>query len=77
MFTSSVTIYPVAKIIQRRSRKSSTGEDLLNSEEFDINTRIKEIALFPQQKLSLEESLFEFIRNLHMNGAISTGFRAE
>jgi hypothetical protein len=32
-------------------------EDLLNNEEFDINTR-NEITLSPQQKLSLEESLY-------------------
>ncbi|GES73911.1 hypothetical protein GLOIN_2v1786638 [Rhizophagus clarus] len=33
-------------------------EDLLNNEEFDINIRNNEIPLSPQQKLSLEESLF-------------------
>ncbi|PKK71114.1 hypothetical protein RhiirC2_778793 [Rhizophagus irregularis] len=32
-------------------------EDLLNHEEFDINTQNNEIPLSPQQKLSLEESL--------------------
>lgn len=34
-----------------------TVEDLLNNEEFDINSRNNEIPLSPQQKLSLEESL--------------------
>ncbi|CAG8543925.1 uncharacterized protein OCT59_010614 [Rhizophagus irregularis] len=33
-------------------------EDLLNNEEFDINTRNNEATLSPHQKLSLEESLF-------------------
>ncbi|RGB40234.1 hypothetical protein C1646_753608 [Rhizophagus diaphanus] len=33
-------------------------EDLLNNEEFDINTRNNEVNLSPHQKLSLEESLF-------------------
>jgi hypothetical protein len=32
-------------------------EDLLNNEEFEINTRKNEITLSPQQRLSLEESL--------------------
>ncbi|CAB4374957.1 unnamed protein product [Rhizophagus irregularis] len=33
-------------------------EDLLNNEQFDMNTRNNETPLSPQQKLSLEESLY-------------------
>ncbi|PKB94333.1 hypothetical protein RhiirA5_439032 [Rhizophagus irregularis] len=33
-------------------------EDLLNNEQFDMNTRNNETSLSPQQKLSLEESLY-------------------
>ncbi|CAG8604197.1 12013_t:CDS:2 [Rhizophagus irregularis] len=33
-------------------------EDLLNTEQFDINTRNNETSLSPQQKLNLEESFY-------------------
>ncbi|GET52246.1 hypothetical protein GLOIN_2v1883574 [Rhizophagus irregularis DAOM 181602=DAOM 197198] len=57
----AAVINPVATIIQRfliTKGRFFHFEDLLNAEQFDINTQNNETPLSPQQKLNLEEGLY-------------------
>ncbi|UZO19338.1 uncharacterized protein OCT59_010635 [Rhizophagus irregularis] len=62
----AAVINPVATIIQRflitkgrcKLLTHLIVEDLLNAEQFDINTQNNETPLSPQQKLNLEEGLY-------------------
>jgi hypothetical protein len=50
--------YTTSYYVRCKLLPHSIIEDLLNNEEYNINTRNNDITLSPQHKLNLEESLF-------------------